>query len=115
MADRADLSVVDGCMPSDLAIRTPEEIEEERRLLHVSMTRAKDELDLIVPQRFYSHQQARFGDGHVYASISRFIPASIRDLFDCQHWRERIPSQAKTAKKSGPTTGVAASLLRMWR
>jgi DNA helicase-2/ATP-dependent DNA helicase PcrA len=109
------LNVVDGCIPSDLAIRTPDEIEEERRLLHVGMTRAQDELDLIVPQRFYSHQQARFGDGHVYASISRFISASIRDLFDRQHWGERIPSLAKAAKKSGPITDVPASLLRIWR
>jgi hypothetical protein len=26
------------------------------------MTRAKDELDLVVPHRVYTHQQARFGD-----------------------------------------------------
>jgi DNA helicase-2/ATP-dependent DNA helicase PcrA len=39
------LNVVDGCIPSDMATRTPEEIEEERRLLYVAMTRAKDELD----------------------------------------------------------------------
>jgi DNA helicase-2/ATP-dependent DNA helicase PcrA len=109
------LSVVDGCIPSDLATRTPEEIDEERRLLYVAMTRAKDELDLIVPQRFYTHQQARFGDGHVYASLSRFVPASIRDLFDCQHWGERAAGRIKAAKRSGPTTDVAASLLRMWR
>jgi DNA helicase-2/ATP-dependent DNA helicase PcrA len=109
------LSVVDGCIPSDLAIGTPDEIEEERRLLHVGMTRAQDELDLIVPQRFYSHQQARIGDGHVYASISQFIPVSIRDLFDCQHWGERIPSLATAAKKFGPITDVRASLLRIWR
>ena len=35
------LNVVDGCIPSNMAT-TPEEIEEERRLLHVAMTRAKD-------------------------------------------------------------------------
>ena len=53
------LNCVDGCIPSDLAAGTSEEIEEERRLLYVAMTRAKDELDLIVPQRFYVHQQSR--------------------------------------------------------
>jgi ATP-dependent DNA helicase UvrD/PcrA len=109
------LNVVDGCIPSDLATRTPEEIDEERRLLYVAMTRAKDELDLIVPQRFYTHQQARFGDGHVYGTVSQFIPASIRDLFDAQRWAERGTSAAKATRKSGPTTDVAASLLRMWR
>jgi DNA helicase II / ATP-dependent DNA helicase PcrA len=109
------LNVVDGCIPSDMATRTLEEIEEERRLLYVAMTRAKDELDLVVPHRFYSYQQARFGDGHVYALVSRFIPSSIRNLFDCHHWREWGPDPAKVARKSGPTTDVPASLLRMWR
>ena len=56
------LNVVDGCIPSDMATATPEEIEEERRLLHVAMTRAKDELDLIVPQRFYTHNQSATSD-----------------------------------------------------
>jgi superfamily I DNA/RNA helicase len=46
------LNVVDGCMPSDLGIGTSAELEEERRLLYVAMTRAKDDLHLIVPQRF---------------------------------------------------------------
>jgi DNA helicase II / ATP-dependent DNA helicase PcrA len=46
------LNAVDGCIPSDLATGSSEEIEEERRLLYVAMTRAKDELNLVVPQRF---------------------------------------------------------------
>ena len=46
------LNVVDGCIPSDLGTGTTAEIEEERRLLDVAMTRAKDDLHLIVPQRF---------------------------------------------------------------
>jgi DNA helicase-2/ATP-dependent DNA helicase PcrA len=36
------LNTVDGCIPSDLATGTTPEIEEERRLLYVAMTRAKD-------------------------------------------------------------------------
>jgi DNA helicase-2/ATP-dependent DNA helicase PcrA len=46
------LNVIDGCIPSDMATGSPEEIEEERRLLYVAMTRAKDDLHLLVPQRF---------------------------------------------------------------
>ena len=52
------LNVVDGCIPSDMSTGTTEEVEEERRLLYVAMTRAKDDLRLLVPQRFYVHQQA---------------------------------------------------------
>ena len=96
--------MVDGCIPSDMATGTRKEIEEERRLLYVAMTRAKDELDLIVPHRFYTYQQPSFGDSHVYAAVSRFIPSSIRDLFDSQHWEERTRSPAKVGVKSGATT-----------
>ena len=68
------LSVLEGCIPAGQATGTPEEIEEERRLLYVAMTRAKDELDLIVPERSYIQCQAKMGDRHVYGSRSRFIP-----------------------------------------
>src|SRR5947209_13504824 len=49
------LNAVVGCIPSDLSTGSADEIEEERRLLYVAMTRAKDQLDVIVPQRFYTH------------------------------------------------------------
>ncbi|HEY5205923.1 MAG TPA: ATP-dependent helicase, partial [Roseiarcus sp.] len=61
------LNCVDGCIPSDLATGSSEEIEEERRLLYVAMTRAKDELALVTPQRFYVHGQPKNGDRSVYA------------------------------------------------
>jgi DNA helicase-2/ATP-dependent DNA helicase PcrA len=49
------LNAVDGCIPSDLGVGTLAEIEEERRLLYVAMTRAKDDLHLVVPHRFFTH------------------------------------------------------------
>jgi ATP-dependent DNA helicase UvrD/PcrA len=108
------LNVVDGCIPSDRATSTPEEIEEERRLLYVAMTRAKTELDLIVPQRFFTHQQTKLGDRHVYASRSRFIPDSIVDSFEARNWRDQIDSPV-SARKAGSTIDVGANLMRMWR
>jgi DNA helicase-2/ATP-dependent DNA helicase PcrA len=75
------LNVVDGCIPSDMATGNAAEIEEERRLLYVAMTRARHHLHLLVPQRFYVTQQAAYGDRHVYAAISRFLPEAIRDRF----------------------------------
>jgi DNA helicase-2/ATP-dependent DNA helicase PcrA len=41
-----------------MATGTSEELEEERRLLYVAMTRAKEHLHLLVPQRFYVSQQS---------------------------------------------------------
>ena len=80
------LNVVDGCIPSDMGTGTSDEIEEERRLLYVAMTRAKEHLQLMVPQRFYVHQQNAYGDRHVYASLSRFIPNALMPLFERRSW-----------------------------
>jgi DNA helicase-2/ATP-dependent DNA helicase PcrA len=71
------LNVVDGCLPSDLSTGSTAGIEEERRLLHVAMTRARRHLNLLVPLRFHVTQQARFGDRHVYAPRSRFITPAV--------------------------------------
>jgi DNA helicase-2/ATP-dependent DNA helicase PcrA len=50
------------------------------------MTRAKEELHLTVPQRFFVRQQTAYGDRHVYASRSRFIPDALTSLFDVCAW-----------------------------
>ena len=76
------LNVVDGCIPSDMGTGTTAEVEEERRLLYVAMTRAKRHLALVVPQRFYVTQQRQYGDRHLYGSLSRFVPPELRLLFD---------------------------------
>ena len=76
------LNAVDGCIPSDLGSGCTEDIEKERRLLYVAMTRAKDQLTLIVPQRFYTHQQAARGDKHLYAARTRFIPSALLKHFE---------------------------------
>jgi superfamily I DNA/RNA helicase len=80
------LNVVDGCIPSDLGAGTTAEIEEERRLLYVAMTRARDGLHLFVPQRFFTHGQNAQGDRHVYTSRTRFIPAALMQHFQCVTW-----------------------------
>jgi DNA helicase-2/ATP-dependent DNA helicase PcrA len=80
------LNAVDGCLPSDLATGTSAEIQEERRLLYVAMTRARDHLDIIVPQRFFVHGQRNNGDRHLYASRTRFIPSGLLEHFECCAW-----------------------------
>ncbi len=75
------LNVVDGCIPSDMATATPEEIEEERRLLYVAMTRARDYLYILQPHRFYTRGRPN-GDSHIYAPRTRFIPDGLLPLFE---------------------------------
>jgi DNA helicase-2/ATP-dependent DNA helicase PcrA len=108
------LNVVDGCMPSDLGAGTSAEIEEERRLLYVAMTRAKDDLHLMVPQRFFTHGQNAQGDRHVYASRTRFIPENLLGLFERSSWP---PATADVAARpgQGPRIDVRARMRGMWR
>jgi DNA helicase-2/ATP-dependent DNA helicase PcrA len=108
------LNVVDGCMPSDLGAGTSAELEEERRLLYVAMTRAKDELHLIVPQRFFTHGQHAQGDRHVYASRTRFIPERLLTLFERTGWPAFAANQA-TRHAGPPRIDVGARMRGMWR
>ena len=109
------LNVVDGCLPSDLATGTSAEIEEERRLLYVAMTRAKDDLHLIVPQRFFTHGQNAKGDRHVYASRSRFIPDGLLGLFDRITWPPAAVAALTRAASQGVRINVGARMRGMWR
>ena len=107
------LNVVDGCIPSDMSTGTSEEIEEERRLLYVAMTRAENALHLIHPLRFYITHQRKNGGKHVFAPISRFLPSEIRDRF------ERIAAgfehPADEARALGRArVDVGAKLRKMW-
>jgi DNA helicase-2/ATP-dependent DNA helicase PcrA len=107
------LNVVDGCMPSDLGAGTSAELEEERRLLYVAMTRAKDELHLMVPQRFFVHGQPVRGDRHVYASRTRFIPEVLVPLFERTTW-PRTEAAARVASQ-GPRIDIGARMRERWR
>jgi DNA helicase-2/ATP-dependent DNA helicase PcrA len=109
------LNGVDGCIPSDLSTGTSEEIEEERRLLYVAMTRAKDQLAIIIPQRFYTHQQHRSGDRHVYASRTRFIPPSLLPLFEARFWPAPGERNAAAAAAARVRVDVGARMRGMWR
>jgi DNA helicase-2/ATP-dependent DNA helicase PcrA len=109
------LNVVDGCIPSDMATGNIEEIEEERRLLYVAMTRAKDTLVLVVPHRFYTHAQAKRGDRHVYAARTRFIPAQIAGHFEMRSWPTAGRGLQPDGRRTATTVDLAARMRGMWR
>jgi DNA helicase-2/ATP-dependent DNA helicase PcrA len=71
------LNVTDGSFPSEFAGGKPAQIEEERRLLYVAMTRARSQLELVCPLRFHITQQHRYGDAHVYGARSRFLTPTV--------------------------------------
>jgi DNA helicase-2/ATP-dependent DNA helicase PcrA len=108
------LNVVDGCMPSDLGAGTSAELEEERRLLYVAMTRAKDDLHLIVPQRFFVHGQKAKGDRHMYASRTRFIPEKLLPMFERTTWPVVSAASPSPAGRKAQID-VRARMRGMWR
>jgi len=77
----AVLHAADGMIPSDMACGSVEEIEEERRLLYVALTRAREQLTLYAPLRYY-HQRYRPRDTHGYSQVSRFLTGPARTAFD---------------------------------
>ena len=107
------LNAVDGCIPSDLGTGTTRDLEEERRLLYVAMTRAKDDLTLGVPLRFYVTGQPKNGDRHVYAMRTRFIPREILDRFEAVHWTPA--GQGAELRPAPAPIDVSAQMRAMWR
>src|SRR3954451_21968341 len=109
------LNVVDGCMPSDLGAGTSAELEEERRLLYVAMTRAREHLHLLVAQRFFTHGQHAQGDRHVYASRTRFIPATLLKLFESITWPVVAAASSGRRDPTSVRVDVGARMRGMWR
>ncbi|MGF7056229.1 DNA helicase-2/ATP-dependent DNA helicase PcrA [Bosea sp. OAE752] len=108
------MNTVDGCIPIDLGAGARDEIEEERRLLYVAMTRAKDDLHLVVPQRFFTHGQSATSDRHVYANRTRFIPNAVLGQFERTAWPIAAADSSR-APSGGPKVDVRAKMRGMWR
>ncbi len=108
------LNVTDGNFPSEFATGKPEAIEEERRLLYVAMTRAKQSLALITPLRFYVTQQARNGDKHVYGARSRFLTDTLLKTMMPVFHGQQASQVGRTSPRSDKSVDVAARLREMW-
>jgi DNA helicase-2/ATP-dependent DNA helicase PcrA len=109
------INATDGAIPSDMATSSPEQIEEERRLFYVAMTRARDTLHIVHPQRYYVHQQRRYGDTHLYAPRTRFIPDALLARFTRSAHGAAIPVDAADEASERPArVDVAARLKAMW-
>jgi ATP-dependent DNA helicase UvrD/PcrA len=107
------LNVTDGSFPSEFAGGKPEQIEEERRLLYVAITRARAQLELIHPLRFHITQQPRLGDKHVYGARSRFLTDNVLACF-----RQQATQIEEAADARLPAAAVrvdaAARLRDLW-
>jgi DNA helicase-2/ATP-dependent DNA helicase PcrA len=104
------IHAADGMIPSDMATGDDDEIEEERRLLYVAMTRARDALIVSFPQRYYRRPRG-LEDPHSYAQLTRFIPDQVRAHFD-----EIAPDVVAVPDADGieGTADVDAFLAGLW-
>jgi DNA helicase-2/ATP-dependent DNA helicase PcrA len=100
------IHAADGNIPSDLATGRPEEIEEERRLFYVALTRAKDALAVCFPLRYYTHPGART-DGHTYAQLTRFLTAEARRCF-----APRVGAPKPAADAPDPAAAITSEEIR---
>jgi DNA helicase-2/ATP-dependent DNA helicase PcrA len=108
------LNVTDGSFPSEFATGRPEQVDEERRLLYVAMTRARQELHLLAPVRFYVTQQAPTGDRYVHGARSRFMTESVLARFERTAWPPAPDRPGEAPVESGARIDVAAQLRGMW-
>jgi DNA helicase-2/ATP-dependent DNA helicase PcrA len=102
------IHAADGMMPSDLATGDAEEIEEERRLFYVALTRARDALYVTFPLRYY-HRPKGLDDRHNYAQLTRFLTADVRGLFDERCTFADDPRSGPTANGLHASNGAAAA------
>src|ERR1700688_3953050 len=107
------LNVSDGNFPSEFSTGKPEMVEEERRLLYVAMTRARNELHLCAPLKYAVTQQPKDGDAHVYGAKSRFMTDKVLDC--CERITLRnMRGGGGLGEGETATVDVVAQLKEMW-
>ena len=108
------LNVTDGSFPSEFSTGKPKLVEEERRLMYVAMTRAKQSLTLVAPLRFYVTQQRKDGDKHVYGARSRFVTDGLLETMQ-QSWHGRDESRGAIQPVGNERRlDVAQRMREMW-
>lgn len=103
------LNVADGNFPNEYACGDKRAIEEERRLLNVAITRAKNELHLMQPLKYWVPDQQSWGDKHVYGGKSRFLTDNLMQHIETTHF-PRVTPNAKEAKRN---TAAIADIKKM--
>jgi DNA helicase-2/ATP-dependent DNA helicase PcrA len=95
--------LVDGAVPSDMALSDPDGEAEEQRLFYVAVTRARDQLYLYAPLRLHQFRMAR-DDRHGYALLTRFLgPVQLAhcEVTDAAPPEPLIPRLAPLAETIG--------------
>jgi len=108
------LNVADGNFPNEYSTGNPREIEEERRLLNVAITRAKSELHMIQPIRYWVPEQPKFGDRHVYGAKSRFLTEDLMNLLDPIHYPKVELTVEEKDRGNKAIHDIRSKILGLW-
>ncbi|HJS27227.1 MAG TPA: ATP-dependent helicase [Actinomycetota bacterium] len=109
------IHAADGMIPSDMATGDADELEEERRLFYVALTRARDELHVYFPLRYHRSNRG-LEDRHWYAQLTRFLPEEVRSRFALSSTYSDAGANDEPTAVAGPgrADGVDALLAGLW-
>jgi DNA helicase II / ATP-dependent DNA helicase PcrA len=98
---------VDGWFPSARCLNSEEETEEERRLMYVALTRARNHLSVSYPLNAYS---SRRGSDYSLDQLCRFIDRGVRDNMERVAVGGGAPTEAAMPAAPGPLLDLRALL-----
>jgi len=108
------LNVADGNIPNEYACGNPKALEEERRLFNVAITRAKQDLHLIQPIKYWVPEQPKLGDKHVYGAKSRFFTDAFCQLMEKRFYSSQQAMAAEPMASYGAFEGLKSKIQNMW-
>jgi len=98
---------VDGWFPSSRSLEDESQLEEERRLMYVAMTRARNHLAVTYPLNVYA---TRRGSDYSIDQLSRFIDRGLREKM-----QRVVPQEAGVAVAAPVAVGPAIDLRALLR
>jgi DNA helicase II / ATP-dependent DNA helicase PcrA len=107
------LHVTDGNIPSDMALGSPDGLEEERRVFYVALTRARHQLHLYMPERYHHHPNGR-DDRHGWAQPSRFLSGGVRARLEHLAERSHRSDSIDAMPRVDATERVTVALDQLW-
>ena len=97
----------DGWFPMARAAGDDDELEEERRLMYVAMTRARNHLAVTYPLNVYD---SRRGSDYSIDQLSRFLDRGVRQTMQRVVVSEDAPPAAQADAPPTPTLDLRAIL-----
>jgi DNA helicase-2/ATP-dependent DNA helicase PcrA len=108
------IHAADGNFPSDMATGSRRQIEEERRLFYVALTRAMEHLHIYTPLRFHLDRSPQWTDRHSYSQGTRFLPPALDALLEHRAVRSRPDDLAASGISAKLHDTVTDTLNSLW-